>query len=223
MAKVILRTGGFALYFMGFFAVLFFCCVLISILLPVCSLIENTATITVWGMHYTSEPLWFMSLEIIMFGWMTYYFSFYILSNQIILDDDVLIINIFKRPWNNCTIKEMLIVQKETAKFRLANIESVHLGTGKYLDNLPEKKAFQILKDKIEDLKNKKAPLVTSGMAFPFPVWLAMKHTPFCYFRLKGADDFFMDTKPFSKKGFVRFIGTLKEKGVKINIGDLEL
>jgi len=223
MAKVIMRTGGFALYFMGCFAVFFFCCVLMSILLPIYSSIEKTATVTILGMHFKSESLWFIPFGIIIFGWPGYYFSSYIFSNQIILDDDVLIINIFKRPGDKRTIKESLIVQKKTAKLKLANIESVCLGTGKYLDNSPEKKNFKILKNEIETLKNTKTPIVTGGIAFHFPAWLAMKYTPFCYFKLKEGNDFFIDTKPFSKKSFVRFINILKEKGIKIDIGDLEL
>jgi hypothetical protein len=221
MKKLSIYTGGFALYFMGFLAVSFSIAVLNSIYLPILSLLEKSETVIILGLPFQSEPLWIIPFGIIIFGWGAYYFISYLFSNEIIIDDNFISIKIFKRPGNS--LKNYFFVQKKTSKLSLSDIEAVILGTGKYLDKSFEKKKFRKLEHEIDLLKNETSHLITGRMAFPFPVWLAMKHTPFCYFRLKNGNDFFIDTKPFAKKDFIKIILKLKELNITVKDGDLNL
>jgi len=209
-----MRTSGFARYFFGAFIVLFSWLFIAGTIYQIISLARG-GTVKEWLM---------LPLTILLFGWVLYYFIFYLLSNQILLTDDELITSTFKKPrYPYSSITENIIPKKNTRKIELSDIESITLGSAKLLDKISLDSSDELLKDEIQLQKEELIPFSVGSSSILLTAWFATKYTPWFYINLNHGKSHMITTKPFSQKACRKFLLELRKRNILLKIGDVKL
>lgn len=193
MGNLIIRPGGFVVYFFSFLIIMF--------LSPIYYFLIGKATLGFLGLVS-------IIIYIIFLGYMlSYIFRYLFDGNKIILTDQELIIH----NWKAGVVPGRAMFPKIVAeKVSLKNIEYVTLGKAKHFDEISEKQDNKFLKEKLEPLK------IGPSRYAPLGTWTGMQYSPLLYIVEKNKTQHLISTKPYGKKDFMTLLAELKKRGIQV-------
>jgi hypothetical protein len=121
-----LRTSGFARYFMGALACAFGAATVLGPLAGVAAILKGHYGVY-FGIKVGPSEWLSIPLGVILFGWLTYCFAFYLWSNRIVLTDSELAFQFWQRPPNPQS-PAAIVPHAAAITLKLTEIEVIFIG-----------------------------------------------------------------------------------------------
>jgi hypothetical protein len=153
------------------------------------------------------------ALGVVLGVWFIVYSLFYVIGNSLAIDENNIV-------YRSAMGGRGIFPRRQEFTIAVADVRRVILAQTKYFDEHKDELNDDFLNVVIHHAKRMAAPTVVSrGIPMVIPLWIAAKHTPLLY--IKGLKkSLVVNTKPFSRSGFRRFIATCEKKGIRVEIID---